>query len=72
MTYKTVYWDSVEGRQIERDCTPDEAAEIELRKLPQPTQVPQTVTVHQARLALAAIGLTDAQIDAIFVTAATL
>lgn len=38
----------------------------------QATQTPQTATIRQVRLALAAIGLTDAQIDAIFVTAATL
>lgn len=34
--------------------------------------IPSNVTMRQARLALAAIGLTEAQIDAFFVTAATL
>ena len=30
MTYKTTYW--LDGAQHERDCTPEEAAEIEARK----------------------------------------
>ena len=32
MTYKTAYWDSVTKTQQERDCTPDEVAEIDTRK----------------------------------------
>ena len=113
MTYKTTYWDSETNQQLERDCTPEEVAEIELRKLPQPAPIPQSVTMRQARLALlaagllstvetaiggagpaaaieweyaqevqrgsglvpamaTALGLTDAQIDALFVQAATL
>ncbi len=32
MTYKTVYWDDVTKSQQERDCTPEEIAEIEARK----------------------------------------
>lgn len=35
-TYKTAYWDAVAQEQKERDCTPEEIAEIELRKLPAP------------------------------------
>ena len=32
MTYKTAYWDSELQQQLERDCTPEEVAEIESRK----------------------------------------
>ena len=32
MTYKTVYWDDETHSQKERDCTPEEVAEIEARK----------------------------------------
>ena len=32
MTYKTVYWDSATQSQKERDCTPEEVAEIDARK----------------------------------------
>ena len=32
MTYKTAYWDEQTKTQQERDCTPDEVAEIEARK----------------------------------------
>ena len=32
MTYKTVYWDDVTKSQQERDCTPEEIAEIDARK----------------------------------------
>jgi hypothetical protein len=56
MTNKTSYWDSETNQQLERDCTPEEVAEIELRKLPQPTPIPQSVTMRQARLALLAAG----------------
>ena len=31
MTYKTVYWDTATQSQKERDCTPEEVAEIEAR-----------------------------------------
>jgi hypothetical protein len=31
MTYKVCYWDSEVGAQRERDCTPEEVAEIEAR-----------------------------------------
>jgi hypothetical protein len=31
MTHKTVYWDDVAKEQKERDCTPEEVAEIEER-----------------------------------------
>ena len=32
MAYKTAYWDAEAKEQRERDCTPDEVAEIEQRK----------------------------------------
>lgn len=32
MTYKTVYWDDATKSQQERDCTPEEIAEIDARK----------------------------------------
>ena len=32
MTYKTVYWDDETHSQKERDCTPEEVAEIEARQ----------------------------------------
>jgi hypothetical protein len=34
MTYKTAYWDEIAQAQSERDCTPEEIAEIESRKQP--------------------------------------
>lgn len=55
MTYKTVYWDSEAQEQRERDCTPEEIAEIEARKAA-PPPVPVEVTMRQARLALLAAG----------------
>jgi hypothetical protein len=30
MTYKTLYWDESTKTNVERDCTPDEVAQIEL------------------------------------------
>ena len=38
MTYKTVYWDTATQSQQERDCTPEEVAEIEARKNAPPTR----------------------------------
>lgn len=38
MTYKTVYWDAKAGKQKERDCTPEEIAEIEERKNAPPSK----------------------------------
>lgn len=32
MNYKTAYWDAEAKEQKERDCTPEECAEIEQRK----------------------------------------
>lgn len=32
MTYKTTYWDAESHSQKERDCTPEEIAEIDARK----------------------------------------
>ena len=56
MIYKTCYWDNETKQQLERDCTPAEVAEIELRKLPKPAAIPQSVTMRQARLALMGAG----------------
>jgi hypothetical protein len=36
MTYTICYWDSETKSQQERHATPDEVAEIEARKVPQP------------------------------------
>jgi hypothetical protein len=38
MTYKVCYWDEVEGVQRERDATPEEAAEIDARKVAPPSR----------------------------------
>lgn len=38
MTYKIVYWDIATQSQQERDCTPEEVAEIEARKNAPPTR----------------------------------
>lgn len=58
MTYKICYWDNDAKEQRERDATPAEVAEIDARRaaaaLP---QVPQQVTMRQARLALLQAGL---------------
>lgn len=32
MTYRTVFWNPQTGQQEERDCTPEETAEIDARK----------------------------------------
>lgn len=66
MTYKTTYWDSETQQQLERDCTPEEIAEIEERKVA-PTPVPQEVTMRQACLALEGAGLLD-DVEAIVAT----
>ena len=57
MTYKTTYWEN--GAQHERDCTPEEVAEIEARKsspsvtngpiLAQITALEATVTQRRLR-----------------------
>lgn len=67
MTYKTAYWNSETNQQLERDCTPEEVAEIDLRKLPQPTPVPQAVSMRQASIALELAGLLD-DVEAIVAT----
>ena len=56
MTHKTVYWDSEAGEQRERDCTPDEIADIEARAAA-PAPVPHSVTPRQIRQALTRAGL---------------
>ena len=65
MTYKTTYFE--DGQQYERDCTPEEIAEIEARKVA-PAPIPETVTRRQAKQALAINGklsLVQPAIDAI-------
>lgn len=57
MTYKTTYWNSETQQQEERDCTPEEIAEIEARKLPQAPVVPVEISPRQIRQALTAAGL---------------
>lgn len=59
MSYTICYWDSETKSQQERPATPEEVAEIEARKLPQPTPVPQTLTIRQAKLILLQTGLLD-------------
>ena len=59
MTYKTAYWDSATKSQKERDCTPEEVAEIDARKsspsvlnapvLAQITALEATVTQRRLR-----------------------
>ena len=59
MTYKTIYWDDVTKSQQERDCTPEEVAEIEARQssndvlnapiLAQITALEATVTQRRLR-----------------------
>jgi hypothetical protein len=38
MTYKTVFWNEVTRRQEERDCTPEEVADIEARMAAEPAR----------------------------------
>ena len=46
MAYKTAYWDAEAKEQRERDCTPDEVAEIEQRKAsPQSVNAPILSTI---------------------------
>lgn len=60
MTYKIIEWDSVAKGQIERDATPSEIAEIEARQqAASKPDVPQSVTMLQARLALQAAELLE-------------
>ena len=55
---RVVFWDADAGRQLERDATPDEIAEIALRKAQaERPQVPQSVPMAQARKALSNAGL---------------
>jgi hypothetical protein len=53
--YKVCYWDAEAKEQRERDATPEEAAEIDARKVA-PPPVPQTVTRRQAKQALLLAG----------------
>lgn len=55
MTYRVCYWDEAAMVQRERDATPEEAAEIDARKIA-PATVPQSVTRRQARQALLLAG----------------
>jgi hypothetical protein len=54
MTYKIIDW--IDGEQVERDATPEEAADIDARKNA-PPDIPQVVTMRQARRALLATGM---------------
>lgn len=68
MTYKTTFWNSETQQQEERDCTPEEIAEIEARvALAQIAQVPQSVTMRQACIQLEIDGLLD-DVEAIVAT----
>lgn len=51
MTYRVCYWDATAGRQMERDATPAEAAEIDSRRTA-PPPVPQVVDRRQGKQAL--------------------
>lgn len=55
MTYKTVYWDEVTQSQQERDCTPEEIADIEAAKIAPPTR---DQLKAQREVAVAAIKVT--------------
>lgn len=58
MTYKTTYWDDATKSQQERDCTPEEVAEIEaLKAAANVPVVPASVTPRQIRQALTRAGL---------------
>lgn len=60
MPYKIIEWDSVAKRQIERDATTAEIAEIDARKqAASKPDVPQSVTMLQARLALQSVELLE-------------
>lgn len=59
MSYKTTYWDMDTKQQLERDCTPEEIIEIDLRRLPEAIPVPKLVSMRQARLALLQANLLD-------------
>jgi hypothetical protein len=63
MTYKICYWDNEAGAQMERDATPEEAAEIEARKSA-PPPVPQQVSFRQAKTQLQLAGMWDSAISA--------
>jgi hypothetical protein len=61
MNYKTAYWDDVSQSQKERDCTPEEVAEIEVRKtapvpiLAQILAIEATVTQRRLREAVTTV-----------------
>ena len=65
MTYTIVYWDSEARQQRERDATSTEILEMDARReQAAKPQVPQAVTMLQARLVLVAQGLLE-QADAL-------
>jgi len=64
MTYKTVYWDDVAKEQRERDCTVDETAEIDARKIA-PPPVPREVLMLAFVFALDDAGTQEAAVDAV-------
>lgn len=47
MTYKTTYWDTESQSQQERDCTPEEIAEIEARKAAAAAAAPNQLIYDQ-------------------------
>jgi hypothetical protein len=53
MTYKTTYWDAETKTQLERNCTPEEIAEIEVRKSPPiaDLKAAKNAEINAARLA---------------------
>jgi hypothetical protein len=60
MAYKVVYWDSEARQQRERDATAAEVQEMDARRVEAAKpQVPQAVTMLQARLVLVAQGMLE-------------
>lgn len=60
MIYRIDYWDVATQSQMQRDATPAEAAEFDAMKAAAPppvVQVPQSVPMRNARLALYSAGL---------------
>lgn len=62
MTYKTTYWDSQLNAQFERDCTPDEVAEIDARVLAS-IPLPESEEAIAARIQAAIVTATQLRLD---------
>lgn len=56
MTYTIDYWDAETKTQKQRGATPSETAEIDALKAATPPQIPQSVPMRNARLALYSAG----------------